>query len=102
MWIQPLGREDPGIGNGNPLQYFCLENSIDRGVWRATVHGVAKSQTRLSNEHYYCSLNYGENYTWPCTWAQMCTVANNCRYLLLDHRDLCFEINSIYTFIPNE
>ena len=35
-------------GNGNPLQYSCLENSMDRGTWRATVHGVAKSQPRLS------------------------------------------------------
>ena len=34
-------------GNGNPLQYSCLENPMDRGAWRATVHGVAKSQTRL-------------------------------------------------------
>ena len=32
----------PGEGNGNPLQYFCLENSMDRGAWRATVHGVDK------------------------------------------------------------
>ena len=38
-----------GVRNGNPLQSFCLENSISRGVWWATVHGVAKSQTRLSN-----------------------------------------------------
>ena len=35
----------PGEGNGNPLQYSCLENPIDRGAWRATVHGVAESQT---------------------------------------------------------
>ena len=34
-----------GEGNGNPLRYFCLENSMDRGAWRATVHGVAKSWT---------------------------------------------------------
>ena len=39
----------PGEGNGNPLQYFCLENPMDRGAWLATVHGVAKSQTQLSN-----------------------------------------------------
>ena len=37
-----------GVGNGNPLQYSCLENSMDRGAWRATVHRVAKSQTQLS------------------------------------------------------
>ena len=39
----------PGEGNDNPLQYSCLENPMDRGAWRATVHGVAKSQTGLSN-----------------------------------------------------
>ena len=35
----------PGGGHGNPLQYFCLENTMDRGAWQAMVHGVAKSQT---------------------------------------------------------
>ena len=39
-----LGRF-PGEGDGNPLQYSCLENSMDRGAWRATVPGVTKSQT---------------------------------------------------------
>ena len=39
----------PGEGNGNPLQYSCLENPMDRGAWWATVHGVAKSRTRWSN-----------------------------------------------------
>ena len=42
--IPGLGRS-PGEGNGNPLQNSCLENSMDRGAWRATVHGVAKSWT---------------------------------------------------------
>ena len=41
--------KSPGEGNGNPLQYSCLENPMDRGVWQATVHGVAESQTRLSD-----------------------------------------------------
>jgi len=44
--IPGLGRS-PGGGNGNPLQYSCLENSVDRGAWQATVHGVPKSQTQL-------------------------------------------------------
>ena len=35
----------PGVGNGNPLQYSCLENSMDRGAWRATVHDVTKNLT---------------------------------------------------------
>ena len=38
----------PGEGSGSPLQYSCLENPIDRGAWRATVYGVAKSWTRVS------------------------------------------------------
>ena len=41
-------RRSNGEGNGNPLQYSCLENSMDRGVWWATIHGVEKSQTWLS------------------------------------------------------
>ena len=47
-----LGRS-PGEENGNPLPDSCLENSIDRGVWQATVHGVAKSQPRLSTHTLY-------------------------------------------------
>ena len=46
--IPGLGRS-PGEGRSNPLQYSCLENSRDRGAWRATVHGVAKSWTQLSD-----------------------------------------------------
>ena len=42
-------RRSPGGGNGNPLQYSCLENPMDRGAWEATVHGVAKSQTQWSD-----------------------------------------------------
>ena len=38
-----------GEGNGNPLQYSCLKNSMDRGAWWATVHGVAKNWTRMSD-----------------------------------------------------
>ena len=45
--IQGSGRS-PGGGNGNPLQDLCLENPMDRGAWRAPVHGVAKSWTQLS------------------------------------------------------
>ena len=45
-WIQSLYQEDsPGEGNGNLLQAFCLENSMERGAWWATVHGLVKSQT---------------------------------------------------------
>ena len=50
--IPGLGRS-PGEGNGNPLQYSCLENPMDRGAWWITVHGVAKSQTGLSNFTFF-------------------------------------------------
>ena len=52
--IFELGRF-PGGGNGNPLQYSCLENPMDRGAWQATVHRVANSQTRLKqlSSHRY-------------------------------------------------
>ena len=46
--IPGLGRS-PGEGNGNPLQYSCLENPMDGGAWWITFHGVAKSRTRLSD-----------------------------------------------------
>ena len=45
----PGSGRSPGEGIGKPVQYSCLENQMDRGAWQATVHGVAKSWTRLSN-----------------------------------------------------
>ena len=49
--VPGLGRS-PGGGHGNPLQYFCLENPMDRRAWWAAVHGVTQSQTRLSDLHF--------------------------------------------------
>ena len=46
--ISGSGRS-PGEGNGNPLQYSCLENPMERGTWQATIHRVIKSWTRLSD-----------------------------------------------------
>ena len=57
--VPGLGKS-PGVGKGNPLQYSCLENSMDRGDWQAIVHGVANSQTQLSNFtsfHTYYSVD---------------------------------------------
>ena len=45
----PGSGRSPGEGNGHPLQYSCLENSMDTGTWGATVHGVTKSGIRLSD-----------------------------------------------------
>ena len=57
--IPGVGRS-PGEGNGNPLQYSGLENPTDRGAWRATVPGVAKSWAQLCNQHFYTSTNKSE------------------------------------------
>ena len=51
----PGSGRPPGEGNGNPLQYLCLENPMDRGAWQAAVHGVTESQTRLS-DLYICHI----------------------------------------------
>ena len=48
----PGSGRSPGEGNGNPLQYSCLENSMNRGAWWATVHGVVKSWKGLSDQHF--------------------------------------------------
>ena len=47
----PRSGRSLGIGSRIPLQYFCLENSMDRGAWQTTVQGVAKSQTQLTTKH---------------------------------------------------
>ena len=77
----PGSGRSPREGNGNPLQYSCLGNSMDRGAWWATVHGVAKSQTQLSNftftltllKTYLLRLFYG---------YRCCTVRKTCSWLL--------------------
>ena len=52
----PILGTTPGEEHGNLLQYSCLENPMDRGAWRATVHGVAKSQTRLRRQHAHSGV----------------------------------------------
>ena len=58
-----------GEGNGNLVQYSCLENPMDRGAWRATVHGVAKSCTRLSDYHFHSVI---------CVCAFICACVLSC------------------------
>ena len=58
----PESGRSPGEGNGNPLQDSCLENSMDKGAWWATVHGVTKSWTWLSNTFTF------KGYRWMARW----------------------------------
>ena len=61
----PGSGRSPGEGNGNPLQYSCLENPMDRGAWRPIVHGVKKSRTQLlcvfehTHTHTHTDLHSG-------------------------------------------
>ena len=52
----PGSGRSPAVGNGNPLQYSCLGNSMEKGNWRAIIHGVTKSWTQLSNYAHTCTL----------------------------------------------
>ena len=73
MKVLSLGGEDPpGEGNDNSLQYSCLENPRDRGAWQATIHGVAKSKTQLSDftfqkNIYFCFIDYTKAFVWITT-----------------------------------
>ena len=54
----PGSGRSPGVGNGNPLQYSCPENSMDRGAWRATVHGVTKKTSDTTERQSTCTHTY--------------------------------------------
>ena len=55
-WFNPWVGKIPGEGNGNPLQYSCLENPMDRGAWRATIHETAESDTTEVTKHTQTSM----------------------------------------------
>ena len=61
LGLIPGLERSPGEGNGNPLRYSCLENRVDGGSWQATVLGVAKSQTRLSDFHTHTYSGCGSS-----------------------------------------
>ena len=84
-WVQSLGWEDPlEEGHGNILQYSCLENPMDRGAWRAAVHGVAKSQTCLKRLSMHCFNQSRLNARRP--------GAGLCR----DHKWACFLVTFLH------
>ena len=73
----PGSGRSPGEANDNPLQYSCLENPMDRGAWWATVHGVTKSRTRLSDFTLpYLTLNHP-----ACGWLVQQQQKTNTRIL---------------------
>ena len=69
----PGSGRSPGEGNGNPLQYSCLENSMDGGAWWATVHGVAKSRTRPSDlTKHVGARSTSSNVSWISDMVKFC------------------------------
>ena len=83
--LLPGWGRSPGGGGLIPLQYSCLKNSMDRGAWRATGHGVAKSQTRLSD--------------WACTVALVLVRDHTSSYAVqfLSHQDLKWYLLTEWT-----
>ena len=97
----PGSGRSTGEGNGNPFQYSCLENPMDRGAWQATVHGVAKSQTRLSTHthmlvfspfssltgHARCKMREPEvlHYVQWDAFQLQNTILENIIYFILEH-----------------
>ena len=69
----------PGEGHGNPLQYSCLDNPIDRGAWRTTVHGVARSQTWLKrlSTHAQQSMDWWTKARCCCCCCEVASVVSN-------------------------
>ena len=79
MGLSPVSGRSPEVGNGNPLQYSCLENSVDRGAWRATVHGVTKSLTQLS----VCARIHTPTHTHTCLLGSLEGNKSETQYLHL-------------------
>ena len=73
--LVPCSRRSLGEGNGNPLQYSCLKNRMDRGTWRATVHGVTKSQTQLKLLSTHACIHVVQP---TCQSDLACTEMNMC------------------------
>jgi len=77
----PGSGRSPGGGNGNPLQYSCLENTMDRGAWRATVHGVTESNmTEVTNtDRWWTMLITGEiMHVYGGNMGNLCTFQFSC------------------------
>ena len=95
----PGSGRSPGEGNGNPLQYSCLENPMDEGAWWATVHGVAKSQTRLSD---FTSLQKIQTVSLPSRGKRIIKLIKKSMILYTFFHleiDTCFTYTCMSTYV---
>ena len=83
----PGSGRSPGEGNSNPLQYSCLENSLDRGAWWATVPGVSKSQTRLSDFTFTFKVVYLQIIKLRCRHFSGCVLTLSLNALWLTFKE---------------
>ena len=83
--IPVLGRS-PGGGNGNPLQYSCLENSMDRGAWRATVQSIAKSWTWLKWPHRHTLFGNHKNINKQNLRSEL-TITMQCEWRITQRKE---------------
>ena len=74
LGLIPGSGRAPGEGNSNPLQYSCLENSIDEGARQGTVHGIAKNQTRLCDYVLLLPSTQSQPYSLTCPYTIGCKV----------------------------
>ena len=97
----------PGERNGNPLQYSCLENPMDRGAWQATIHGVPRSWTQVSD--WACTHSLLHTHTRGCIQCQSHPTVHffNVKrlYLQMLHREICqkppsFRVDQFLKYIP--
>ena len=100
----PGSGRSPGEGNGNPLQHSCLENSMDRGTWWATVHGVSKSWTWLSISTPFLTVStslfsVSASLLLPCKQVHQYHLSRFHIYALIYH--ICFSLsNCLIAFSP--
>ena len=95
----PGSGSSTGEGNGHPLQYSCLENSMDRGDWQATVHGVTENQAPLSNLHFQ-NISSSQMYFWSlcvilCSFSIVDIVIYSV-FFYLHHIPCKFDQNNYY------
>ena len=99
--FDPWVRRFPGAGNGNPLQYSCLGNPMDRGAWRATVHGVVKSWAHWARAHTH-THTCNDSWVYSCYF---CSFDRLCKALLLFriyNQNFIFALSSHSRIRPEE
>ena len=103
MGLVPGSGRSPGWGQGNPLQYSCLGNPMDRGAWRAAVHGVTQSQTGLKRLSLHTHKNDPQSFLgslsyWTWTWI---LVIVRGELVILEYNYSCTGVILEYNYITS-